>query len=150
LPTAWYDPALSAALLKDETLFTMKFDIINPIDSGTVLSIKDAPIRKMAIGEAFRPLSFTSEKLVINVVDPLAGLRIYPNPSARSVNVEMFAEETENVEVFVYDLQGRLVFTKTRKASLSETLDFGALRQGMYIMKVKAGENIYAERFVLQ
>jgi len=70
----------------------------------------------------------------------VSGITAYPNPFEQTLSVSMGPEYQQKVVKFdVYDLNGRLVYTKKQMPDGIEiTLDLSFLTSGMYILKVSA------------
>lgn len=60
-------------------------------------------------------------------------LRIWPNPASESITIE--TEYEANLEVFLYDMAGREVFTAVLRSS-KETIGIGHLPAGVYTVAV--------------
>jgi hypothetical protein len=75
-------------------------------------------------------------------VAPIAGneLLVRPNPFENVVNVTYYVDKPSEINAIVYDLMGKVVYTKTlgiqQKGNHSITLDFGSLPRGTYIVRI--------------
>jgi len=72
-------------------------------------------------------------------------IKIWPNPAADGWQIES-AEPVERIEVF--DLQGRMLRSLTGNDSTAFWLDAAGLLEGVFVLKVFAGEKIYSEKLV--
>ena len=71
-------------------------------------------------------------------------LSVYPNPSTGLVNLEYSLEQGATVNLVISDVVGKVVMTRTiRPASgfQRETLDLNNLSNGVYVLKVDAGDH---------
>lgn len=71
-------------------------------------------------------------------------LNVYPNPSAGLVNLEYSLDQGATVKVLISDVVGKVVMERTiRPASgfQRETLDLNDLSNGIYVLKVDAGNH---------
>lgn len=95
-----------------------------------------------------------SQLLSINLgeLDNIQLKNIYPNPFQESVNVEFSIAKNQNYEISIIDIVGNIVFTENKNAELLTyqklRLNLSHLPQGVYILKIKNGNNIVAERIV--
>jgi hypothetical protein len=70
---------------------------------------------------------------------------VFPNPTADEFTIEMTGAQNEKVEVAVYDLFSRLVYSK--KGETNETFNFGdKFPYGFYIIELRKGN----EKIVLK
>ena len=101
------------------------------------------------------------EDYSIEVIDATAsldndifdGFNLYPNPSNGNFNLEFNTESTENVEIQLYDLTGRLV--KELQFSnitlrFSESISFQNTAKGFYVLKIKNGAKQTSRKLVIE
>jgi Secretion system C-terminal sorting domain/NHL repeat len=75
-----------------------------------------------------------------------SGVRIFPNPSNGSINIELPAN-TNEYSIAIIDVLGRTVITKTAPVSVTErTFTIACLLAGNYLVKVTSGKNTYTEK----
>lgn len=92
------------------------------------------------------PFCFTSGEEIGNE-DKL--VRVYPNPFKNNLNVELFSEKSEPVEIRIYNLLGEelLVVRDCVKGHGSCILEIQNLervtKEGTYLLKIKIGGNTY-------
>lgn len=86
-----------------------------------------------------------------SVVDQLE-LSVYPNPFKNNLNVVLNIKEQSLVEVYIYDLQGRLVATVLDKVALTEgehSFTFNEeLPQGVYLFDLIHNEKHHVKRII--
>jgi spore coat protein A len=86
-------------------------------------------------------------------VENLAGFRLYPNPVSDQGFVEFTLEESSNVRISLYDLDGRLVkkddLGMIQAGSHTITMPMGDIAEGLYILELNAGQQLYRERMVI-
>jgi len=63
---------------------------------------------------------------------------IYPNPFIENITLSFKEEIKGAVEVFLFDMSGREIYTNNFSASNSVTVHLGNLPQASYILKVRA------------
>ena len=72
-----------------------------------------------------------------------AGMQVFPNPFAKTINVQLHVKAVDNIRFRLVDFYGREVFVNTEKLnpgyhSISLTLPAN-LAKGMYVMEVLSG-----------
>jgi len=70
-------------------------------------------------------------------------ISLYPNPAAEVLTVSLQAEG-ETALVQVLDLQGNV--RKEAKITETKAVAIGDLPQGLYLVRIKQGKNVYTER----
>lgn len=101
----------------------------------------------------------TGSLVGIDEVDPLpsqkdaiSGLKVYPNPMQNQGAIEFEAQFTGNVEVSVYDINGRQVKTWQERVVRGQnyvTLDVTTLRSGNYFATLQSGESRSLAKFMV-
>jgi hypothetical protein len=67
-------------------------------------------------------------------------LKIYPNPTTGLLKVEIYnLPKGRTANIWMYDLSGKLI-NSFKKVSDFVTIDISAQPEGMYLMKIAAGE----------
>jgi len=79
---------------------------------------------------------------------------IYPNPSAKYVNISYSLKEASNVKMSIYDINGKIVNTilneKKSVGSYIETWDRSNVASGLYILEIDADGKKYNSKLVLE
>jgi len=79
---------------------------------------------------------------------------IYPNPSAKYVNISYSLKEAANVKMSIYDINGKIVNTilneKKSVGSYIETWDRSNVASGLYILEIDADGKKYNSKLVLE
>jgi hypothetical protein len=78
----------------------------------------------------------------------MAGFKLYPNPADDIFAVEL-PNEFETVEVKLFDVVGKLVFTK-QISQLDNKIDINSLVAGNYIIKVTSDEKTFSTNLIIQ
>ncbi len=76
-------------------------------------------------------------------------LKVYPNPSNGYINVELPENFNENYDIDVYSLSGAKVFS-TRINKSDSRLNLENLREGLYIIKLEYGGEIYSQKIQIR
>lgn len=80
------------------------------------------------------------------------GLNVYPNPSAGDITVKLNPKTQNDVQVTLFDLQGRTVLSKTfRNTSLnfSEQINVRNFSNGVYLLNIKEGNYSSTRRIII-
>jgi hypothetical protein len=73
---------------------------------------------------------------------------IYPNPFVESVTISFSEQITDRVEVAVFDILGRLVFSKSYTANQKVNVEFNNLSVADYILKVTANKKQFIKKII--
>lgn len=86
-----------------------------------------------------------------NGIAPIAksGLLIYPNPANERISLD-FGSLVEKADISVFDVQGRLVMSKSIVDTYSEYIDIRKLKSGVFILRILNGTQIINSRFFKQ
>ena len=86
-------------------------------------------------------------------VGPRVTVSIYPNPVSDNATIGISLNQTQNVNVAVYNMLGEVVYTSNQgQLSVGEhTVQFSAanLNNGVYFVKVTAGENVATKKITV-
>jgi hypothetical protein len=78
-------------------------------------------------------------------------IKLYPNPSNGKFKIELADIASNNVEIFIFDLPGRLIYSENINIysnKLNKELRL-SLKTGAYIVKIKDGMNIYTKKLMI-
>ena len=75
-------------------------------------------------------------------------MSVYPNPSNGLINMRLADAQSQDVNVFVYDMLGKLVQQQSiNKNNLQvQELDLSNQPKGFYLLRVKSGDQIYSRK----
>lgn len=91
---------------------------------------------------------FTSTTLSSSDFVHLDAVKIYPNPATDLINV-MVSNFVGDLKVELFDINGRLVKSKSIDFSGNYTLDLNGLNSGVYIVKLTGTELNHSEKIVI-
>jgi spore coat protein A len=119
-----------------------------------ILSHEDHEMmRPFHVGPIPAPAGLKSESVEDVSINNLADFRLYPNPMSDQGFVEFTLEQPSDVRINLYDLDGRLVkmdeFGVIQKGSHTITMPVGEIEEGLYILELNTGNNLYRERIVI-
>ena len=101
------------------------------------------------------------EDYTIEVVDATAsldndtfeGFNLYPNPSNGNFNLQFDTASSDNIQLQLFDITGRLVrelvFTN-EAARFSESISFENTAKGVYLLKIKNGNKQTTKKLVIE
>ncbi|MCG9879390.1 MAG: DUF5011 domain-containing protein, partial [Bacteroidia bacterium] len=98
--------------------------------------------------EAIRRINVISAAGVDDVMNLDGFMSVYPNPSSGKVNLKLAAAHTENVNVTVYDMLGKIVHQMqiNGKDLQVNELDLTTQPKGFYMLRVQAGDKVFARK----
>lgn len=88
---------------------------------------------------------------VVNRIDKMH-YEIYPSPVSDLLTVSLSSQYAEDIEIFLFDLQGKLLKTilKSKVNDLFEQIDMTHFAPGNYILKVQMGDNVIEKQITKQ
>ncbi len=97
--------------------------------------------------------SITTESKVVENINSLQTLKIYPNPFTNQTRIEVNIQNLKPVSVEIYSLQGKLVYMKKTPDNYiiwnGKTNEGQNLHAGVYVCKVKCGSEVLVSKLVL-
>lgn len=91
-----------------------------------------------------KPFSINTSMAGIGTNELERSLNVYPNPTTGLVNLEYSLDQGAKVKVVISDVVGKVVMERTilpASGARRETLDINNLSNGVYILKVNAGDH---------
>ena len=76
-----------------------------------------------------------------------SGLRIYPNPANDQITLN-FGLPIGKAEISVFDVQGRLLISKSVQNTMSENIELEKLGSGIYIIRIASGNHLINSKFM--
>jgi hypothetical protein len=73
---------------------------------------------------------------------------VYPNPAQNQVNIDLNMEQSENVDVSIFNTLGQIVINKqfgSLNGANTLKINLGNLSQGIYFVKIQVGNKIYTK-----
>lgn len=80
-------------------------------------------------------------------VNGKSSLSVYPNPVRDNLNVDL-TELEGDVQIYIYDLSGNLVYKKRVESGQLNNIDISGLRSGVYIMKANSRDVNYSMQII--
>lgn len=81
----------------------------------------------------------------------LANFAFYPNPNNGTFTIHFDADDTNPVEVKVFDLRGREIYSRqyANQSLFNETIDLDSIQSAIYLLKVKNGNRSVTKKIVI-
>jgi hypothetical protein len=78
-------------------------------------------------------------------------VKLFPNPASNYGNLEIICEEQKNFTASVYSVLGNEIMSEKIHSNSSNTLDFSALSDGSYFLKIQSenGQNISILKLII-
>lgn len=142
------NPGISGTVLPNQALSAL----IGQTSTGTwTLRIRDAYNQDGgALNSWELNICTISPALSIND-NALTNFVMYPNPNNGTFTINFDAENTNPVEVSVFDLRGREIYTRSyaNQSIFNESIDLGAIQSAVYLLKVKNGNRSVTKKIVV-
>jgi hypothetical protein len=77
--------------------------------------------------------------------------QVYPNPAQDHINIALFAEHTNEVNLKIIDQIGRVVYQSNEQGQFNnyiKTIPLGQYANGVYQVILKTNENQWVTKFV--
>jgi PKD repeat protein len=131
----WTTLNVSLGTFKGSTSIRLRFEV-NSI-SGNSVYLDDIKVGRWVLSS--------------ETIDKVEGLKVYPNPSAGSVEVAFQAFKNNPYSIEVYDIQGRMIERKegnsTTLQTISEIIDIDAA--GVYQFKISSGQQVSYQKVII-
>ncbi|HNW89792.1 MAG TPA: M4 family metallopeptidase [Bacteroidales bacterium] len=89
----------------------------------------------------------------IEAEDMSSYLEIYPNPVNEMLNINLFSNEQQTVNIELLDLQGKLLESRTESAEKGQNsyqLDMNEKASGIYFIRMSTNKGIYNNKIIKQ
>lgn len=104
-----------------------------------------------SVNQFSRDVTITGLTNSISEIDFNGSFEVYPNPTNNLVNVAFQLKETQNAEVAIYGVDGRMIdlqnFSNT--SDVNTQFNVSNLSEGVYIVKVTTDKGIATQKFVV-
>jgi photosystem II stability/assembly factor-like uncharacterized protein len=72
-------------------------------------------------------------------------IQTYPNPASNYLNIDKQLSLSQDIECDIYDILGKQVLKRLKCNDQITQIDIGGLREGIYVIKIYAENNVYSE-----
>jgi len=87
-------------------------------------------------------------------VDMISSVSVFPNPVADVTNISIILNEKSDVQISVFDIQGKLVdiinYSNLTSGRHSKEFDCSSLNAGVYILRMKAGNDVKTAKLIVK
>jgi len=77
-------------------------------------------------------------------------MKVYPNPAADFIKMDFNLLESTDVNVYVYDLNGRVLksaaYGNLQKSNHNRSMNLNGLTNGLYFVSIQAGQSVFTKR----
>jgi subtilisin-like proprotein convertase family protein len=98
-------------------------------------------------------INFCSPTVPLDVTkNELSRLMVYPNPNNGNFNIKCQNAATDKVELNVYDMSGRTIFTKkySNQVDFNENVQLNTVQTGVYLLSIFDGERTQVQRIIIK
>lgn len=139
---------LTTAAATDNT-FTALFDNSAPITAAGTTITTAATYTAAARTLTATPICSSIVGIDEEMLDKY--ISVYPNPAGNTIEIALDDQlPKEALDVKIYDLFGRLVYTKSVIADSGNKIDVREIPSGMYLLTLVSGDSSYSKRVVIE
>ncbi|MCD4723881.1 MAG: T9SS type A sorting domain-containing protein [Bacteroidales bacterium] len=144
------DPCCTARIAGSDNFF----QVIYNLEKGTPYYWRCRAMKGIDTTAWSEIWSFTvEEEIGINeTAFNASNINIYPNPSNGKLFIDITAEETSEVNIYIMDLLGQIHIEETMmfgQGNSSKVFDLNELANGLYIVKLQNGEQSYSYKITV-
>ena len=93
-----------------------------------------------------------TDKIEMNLdgIEPTtsAKSRVYPNPAAETVTLDLQGFGDGNIDISITDTYGKSMLNESTSESGERQFDVSQLSSGVYVIQARQGEKVFVERFI--
>jgi hypothetical protein len=123
------------------TLKSLTFD-----GSNVTVNKKDASTSSF-VRTNVQYMNFGINTDIAAIVDKNSKLTIYPNPVKDVLNIEIANENSQNTELEIVGIDGKVALRSTLYNSVS-SFSVATLAKGLYLLRCNNGRNIISTKFI--
>ncbi len=130
--------------------------VVTGVSAGTLniyYSIGGCAVYKTITVTSPAPPGYESSTTGNQLLNGLADVTIYPNPTSGVVNLQLYNQAEGRASVTITDITGREVFKtdiNIQSASEHSQIDLSNLKAGVYIIGIQSGELTHTNRLVIE
>lgn len=72
---------------------------------------------------------------------------VFPNPASNNIHLQ-FIDQNDAIDVYIYDIQGKLVKEEKSITSQDKTINVQTLSQGLYFIQVRSGATVSVRKLI--
>jgi len=102
-----------------------------------------------------QPTFSSNQQLIVNAAFPdlnLMKLDVYPNPAVDYTEIALNLIDNEGVQIAITDIWGQVIKSENYRVEAGSQkihFAFGALSAGVYTIRVKANQTVYAKKLLV-
>lgn len=124
--------------------FTVTFETRNICKDTLIFTMDNAYVDNVKFMNAIDDIGIEAED-ISNYLD------IFPNPVSEMLNVNLFSNEQQAVNIEVFDIQGKIMESKTENAIKGQNffkLDMNGKPAGMYFIRISTNKGIFNDKIM--
>ena len=101
---------------------------------------------------ALNSINFSIDQVAFVSDELFANFNLYPNPSKGLITVNFDVFSSDEVLIELFDIRGRKISQSKFKVSgtlFNESLDYQSVAKGLYILKIKNGQNRISKKIII-
>ena len=83
-----------------------------------------------------------------NLVNELANVQLYPNPTSNTLNIKVHNQQIQSIKIF--NLIGKEVMNVSSKNNETENINISQLVHGIYVIQIKTDVNTFTKKIIKQ
>ncbi|MBK6964781.1 MAG: T9SS type A sorting domain-containing protein [Bacteroidales bacterium] len=101
-------------------------------------------------GNIFKTTNSGGYDAIPDVMAAKAGFRLYPNPATSKIILISTSEIAGDVDVIIYNIQGRQLFNNKLNVQNNFELDVSNLLSGIYLLEIRYKEGVETKKLIIQ
>jgi len=101
-------------------------------------------------GQVTRGLTCSEMSLSVLEREKIESLKVYPNPATDVVRISTAGLSTDNIQVRLTDVTGKIVFSKGYNRSAEVQLDVSQQTPGIYFVNILGEEAVYVSKLIVR
>jgi len=81
---------------------------------------------------------------------PEFAVNLYPNPADNQINLLFGTEDTGDIRLSIFNMNGQLVFSKEIPVNSGKNIDVSLLESGIYLLQVSSEKAVETRKLVIQ
>lgn len=114
-----------------------------------IVNLKDGSVQPLVLSE-IKTLTFTPITGLPDGAKDFFKFRLYPNPVADLLSVELPKSNDNSVRIELLSLDGRMLYTQTDdlQAESVITINVSSLKHGLYLCRILNNNKIHTQKFI--
>ena len=78
----------------------------------------------------------------------ILSFKLWPNPTNNILNISTSNVSSNNIDINIVDMLGRIVYSNNVNVSSNISVDVSSLSKGLYLIEINDGQNSFKDKFV--